>query len=1231
MNLRVLKATLGTVLLFFAAALLCDSALAQMTSLEGTVRDPQQAVVPGAEVKLTNQGTGTSVTAVTDDQGSYIFAQVRPGTYSVSASLPGFKTAVISNVQLLVDTPATIDITLELGQVSEVITVAGQKEMVNKTDATIGNAFNSKQIVELPLESRNVFSLLSLQSGVTRDGFVTGARSDQSNLTLDGIDVNEQQTGEAFTSVLRVTPDSVQEFRVTTTTPNADQGRSSGAQVSLITKSGTNEFHGSLYEFHRNTVTTANDFFNNRVTGDPDLDGKPGVARPFLLRNLYGGSIGGPITKDKVFFFFNYEGRKDRKQESQIRTVPLANLGQGIVNYQNDAGQMLSLSPDDIASIFPATGGVNPLAVTALADAAARYPANDNSLGDGINTGGYRFNSPLPLDWNTYIARVDFNLNDKNQVFFRGNYQWDHSQDYSQFPDTPAPTSWVHPFGFVVSHTFVASSSLVNTARYGLTRQAFSTIGDASEDSIYFRAVYYPLRFTHTLSRTTPLHNITDDLSWTTGNHTFQFGTNIRVIRNQRQSYANSYGQALTNYSFYQGSGAVLSDPIPDLGSGSVLSAQAGLAAVIGRFSQYNASLIYGSDLNLLAPGIPSQRDFASEEYDFYAQDTWRVSPSLTLSYGLRWGVNTPVYETSGFQVQPTEPLGDFFDRRAAAAAQGQALNDLISFDLAGPYYNKPGFYKQSWTDFSPRVAAAWSPSFDSGFLHTLFGNEGDSVIRGGFSMLYDRLGSALAVTYDLNNAYGFAASADINANTYNVSDSLAPLFTGYDQSVRDLPGLRIPASITFPLTPPDDSGLAIQSSFDSTLQTPVNYQLDFSIGRQLPGGLYIEGSYIGRLARHLLAQRDVTPFNDIVDPSSGMDWYGASKLLAQQAMAGTALSDVQPIPFFENLFPNISPWGTWYFDENATYSPTQNAYALALLVGRDWTYVQALMNDDGIEPNIFYHPQFGSLTAWSTLASSDYHALAVTLKGQLTESLNLQFNYTLAKSIDDASGLQRAGLWDSSAFIINSLRPQDMRALSDFDMYHIINGNWLWSLPLGNGRSFANTLPGWANALLGGWDFNGVFRWNSGQPGGRTVDLSGWVTNWQIRSQNVRTAPVESSPTKSGDAPNFFENPTQVYQSFRTPYSGESGDRNIFRIPSYVSLDFGLTKRFKMPYAEGHSLVFRWEVFNATNTQRLAGPDDNLLFGLDPGTGTPQPDFGVINEIQGNPRVMQFALRYEF
>lgn len=1230
MKLRVLKATLGTAFLLVVCSLLSVSLMAQTTSLQGTVRDPQQAVVPGAEVTLTNQGTGRTRTAVTDDQGVYAFTQVTPGTFSVSAALPGFKTAVVPNVQLLVDTPATLDISLELGQVSEVITVAGQKEMVNKTDATIGNAFNSKQIVELPLESRNVFNLLSLQAGVTRQGFVTGARSDQSNLTLDGIDVNEQQTGEAFTSVLRVTPDSVQEFRVTTTTPNADQGRSSGAQVSLITKSGTNEFHGSLYEYHRNTVTTANDFFNNRVTGDPDNDGKPGVARPFLLRNLYGGSIGGPIVKDKAFFFFNYEGRKDRKQESVIRTVPLANLGQGIVRYQNSAGQMLSLSPDDVQSLFPATGGVNSLAVAALADAAARYPANDNSLGDGINTGGFRFNAPLPLDYNTYTARVDLSLNEKNQLFFRGNYQWDHTATAPRFPGTPVPQTWAHPTGFVGSHTFVASSNLINTFRYGLTRQGFSSLGDSGEDAIYFRAIYQPLSFSRTLSRTTPVHNFTDDLSWTTGNHTFQFGTNIRIVRNQRQSYSNSYGQALTNYSFYANSGAILSDPVPDLGSGSVLAVQAGLAAVLGRYSQYNASLIYGADLNLLAPGIPSQRDFASEGYDFYAQDTWRILPSLTLSYGLRWGIDTPLYETSGFQVQPTEGLGNFFDRRAAAAANGQALNDLITFDLAGPYYNKPGFYPQSWTDFSPRVAAAWSPDFSSGFWHSLFGNAGDSVIRGGFSMLYDHLGSALAVSYDLNNAYGFAASADINANTYNVTDSLAPLFTGFDDSVRGLPGLNIPQTINFPLTPPADSGLAIQYSFDSNLQTPVNYQLDFSIGRQLPGGLYIEGSYIGRLARHLLAQRDVTPFNDIVDTQSGMDWYGASATLAQQAVAGVDLADVQSIPYFENLFPNISPWGNWYFDPDATYSSTQNVYALMQLVGRDWTYVQSLMNDDGIQPNIFYHPQFGSLTAWSTIANSDYHAFALSVRQRLS-SLTMDFNYTLSKSIDDASGLQSTGLWDSSAFIINSLRPEDMRAISDFDMHHMINSNWLWSLPLGNGRDYMNTLPGWANAIFGGWDFNGVFRWNSGMPGGRLTDLSGWVTNWQIRSANVRTRPVESSPTKAGEAPNYFQNPTEVYQSFRTPYSGESGDRNIFRIPSYISMDFGLTKRFNMPYAEGHSLVFRWEVFNATNTQRLAGPDDNLLFGLDPGTGAPQPDFGVINEIQGAPRVMQFALRYEF
>ena len=229
--------------------------------------------------------------------------QLAPGVYQIKAELQGFKTAVRERVELLVDTTTTADLQLDVGQIAQSVVVEAATSKLNTVDGTLGNAINGLQPRQLPLESRNVATLLSVQPGVTSTGYVTGARSDQSNLTLDGIDVNEQQTGEAFETVLRITPDSVQEFRVTTATPTATQGRSSGGQVSLITRTGNNQWHGSLYHFHRNTVTTANDFFNNRS----------GVERPKLLRNLFGGSVGGPIAEDRAFFFYNYEGRRDAK------------------------------------------------------------------------------------------------------------------------------------------------------------------------------------------------------------------------------------------------------------------------------------------------------------------------------------------------------------------------------------------------------------------------------------------------------------------------------------------------------------------------------------------------------------------------------------------------------------------------------------------------------------------------------------------------------------------------------------------------------------------------------------------------------------------------------------------------------------------------------------------------------------------------------------------------------
>jgi hypothetical protein len=1224
---RAFSGSLFVILVFLVLAGLVS---AQTASLQGVIKDPQDKVVPGADVTLTNKATGVERSTISDDAGDYQFAQVKPGLYQIKAELSGFKTVVVDELHLQVDTPTTIDLKFsEVGEISETIVVTAEK-LLNKVDASIGNPFNELQIKQLPIESRNVVDLLKLQAGVTLQGYVAGARADQSNLTLDGIDVNEQQDGTAFESVLRVNPDSVQEFRVTTTNPNANQGRSSGAQVSLVTKSGTNRIHGSAYEYHRNTATTANDFFNNRVLGDPDNDGKQGIARPRLLRNLFGGAIGGPISKDKLFFFYNYEGRTDRKQTSVVREVPLANLGEGLVKYTNGSNQSVTLTTAEINSLFPAVG-VNPVAVKTLKDAAQKYPANDDGAGDGINTGGFRFNAPLPLDWHTHTARIDYNPHQNHLLSVRANWQWDHEVPDGReqfFQDTDPSRVWTHPFGLMGSHSWTISNNILNTFRYGLTRQAFSIQGDSAEPNISFRDVFAPLSFSRTLSRTTPTHNLIDDFSWTKGDHTFQFGGNIRLIRNNRASYGAAFDSASINPYYYANSGQILLDPFSgDVAGSSTRSLQKGLASLIGRYTQYQYNFNFSSDGTLLTPGSPSGRTFATEEYDLYAQDTWRVSPSLTLTYGLRWGTSTPVYETQGYQVKPTVSLGEFFEKRKEGMAKGVPYNELITIDKAGKFYDKPGWYEQEWDNVAPRVAAAWSPSFDSGVLKAIFGSKRETVIRGGFAMLYDRIGSRLAVDFDLSNTLGFSSNNAISANWFNVTTRPGPQFTGFNQSLRDMGGLPIPGQLEFPLEKPADERQRIEMTLDDSLTTPVNYSWNLSWGRELPHGLFVEASYIGRAARDLLAQRDIMHLNNLKDPASGQTWYEAAGILEDNRLKGTAIEDIPELPFFTNMFPGFT-------DEGLT--PTQLAYAIAQWP--DFTYLQLVMDDwGGLYPNMFFHPQYAALMVWSNVAYSDYHAFTLTARERYKDNLSFDFNYTLSKSTDNASGLQNAGNWNS--LIMNPLEPNSAHALSDFDVTHMINANWLFGLPFGKGRTWLAGANPLVQGILGGWDVNGIFRWNSGLNGWDPFTNGIWATNWNIMNGVVRLrdpgykATKNPQPDADGNprAPNLFPDPVYAYQSFRNAtHPGEAQARNVLRLQGYIGLDLGIRKSFAMPW-EGHRLTFMWDVFNVTNTQRLGGEFNEIGVGLDPFLSEPEPNWYTISNIQGEPRVMQFALRYDF
>ena len=311
-------ALFGALLLSLLAS---TAALAQSTStVRGTVADPQGNVIAGATVTLTNTETNATRTQTSSESGVYTFELIPPGNYRVEVEAAGFKKSIVTDVQALVAKPTEVAVVLEVGAVTESVTVAaGANEvLLNTQDASLGNNFVSQQIGQLPLEGRNVAALLTLQPGVTRDGYVAGARADQANVTLDGVDINEQQSNQigsvsssdasslspGTNTVLRLNAEAIDEFRVVTANPNAQFGRSSGAQVALITKGGTNDVHGAGFWFHRPTVLTANDFFNNRS----------GIPRPALIRNTFGGALGGPIKRDRAFFFYSYEGRTDRMQ-----------------------------------------------------------------------------------------------------------------------------------------------------------------------------------------------------------------------------------------------------------------------------------------------------------------------------------------------------------------------------------------------------------------------------------------------------------------------------------------------------------------------------------------------------------------------------------------------------------------------------------------------------------------------------------------------------------------------------------------------------------------------------------------------------------------------------------------------------------------------------------------------------------------------------------------------------
>jgi hypothetical protein len=541
---RLTRAVMTVPLLFTLV-----QAQSSTTSLRGTVSDPQGAILPDATVTLSNPGTGFSESKKTDRDGIYQFLQLPPGTYTLTVTKAGFTTLKESDLQLLVNVPATSNISMRVkGEVS-VVEVTGEGVQVNSQDATIGNAFGTAQIAALPFEGRDPTQILSLQPGVTfvgtnvnqdqdsRGGSVSGARSDQTNITLDGIDDNDQVKGYAFQGALRSTLDSLQEFRVTTSNSNADEGRSSGAQVALVTKGGTNSFHGTAYEYNRNNVGYANDWFNKQAELESGLPNVPGQ----LIRNTFGATVGGPIRKDRIFFFLAYEGQRTRENTQLTQTVPSGNLRNGIMQYL----YCPNLNPN--STTCPVADQVETLTATQLAgmDTVAagkgncpwvtsagcgpdpnvealfnQYPQpNSTAVGDGYNFVGYTFPAPTPGALNTYVAKFDFNINQNQHVFVRGGMQGDSTGSGPEFPNQPQSlVSTNTSKGVIAAYTATLRTNLINNFRYGFIREGTGTIGQIAQPYVLFGNGPTPLyALTNTTQVNVPVHNFVDDVAWVKG------------------------------------------------------------------------------------------------------------------------------------------------------------------------------------------------------------------------------------------------------------------------------------------------------------------------------------------------------------------------------------------------------------------------------------------------------------------------------------------------------------------------------------------------------------------------------------------------------------------------------------------------------------------------------------------------------------------------------------------
>lgn len=1251
--------------IFVGSVLLCSPKLKAQdaSAVTGSVVDATGAAVPGAEVKLVNKTTGLSFTQMTSSAGTYHFLNVPPGPgYVETISHAGFATVDIKDLYLTVGVTRTQNVKLSAGTATEISVSASSSEVtLDTTDASIGSSVDVASLNHLPVQDRTsgVTTLFNLQPGVVDtqldssnssiSGAVTGARTDQTSVTVDGLDVNDIAAGTTFAITGTAPVDSVEQFTGTVGGLTPSLGTGSGGQFQLVTKHGTNQFHGNVNEYHRDTTTASNTYFNNNV----------GLARTPLIRNQFGGNIGGPIIKDKLFFFFDFADSRIIQSAASEPTVPIAALSSSTptLNYINngagcDDNSRLNTQPTCISSINAAqAAALDPAGVgfdtSLLSFFKSRYPTpNDPTEGDGVNTEGLRFTYPTPDIETTYVTRMDYNLTHTQKIY--GRFTINRTNEVYSGPELPgdpdATLEIDRSYGYVLSHIWAIGGNKVNQFYYGdnISKLNFPA-GDfpTAPNTYSFSGISNPYGTANAQKRRVPIPVVRDDFNWQVKSHSLTMGGLFKFIKTNSNS--------IYDYNFVD---AGLQGPLsgglsPSQRPADIYTAGTGVAAndydnlyadSLGVIGQISTNFDYTKTGTAVPAGTGGPRAYRYFETEAYFGDTWKVNKQLTLSYGVRYQLYSVPYEVHGEEsvseivglTQRQSTFNAYFNDRLNANASGNVNAVLPYFQeiLGGKANNGPSSYAPSYKDFAPRFAFAYNPSFAP-----------KTVINGSAALVYDR-----TVINAINFLQDQLSFLFYNNNTNQLGD-LTNTGQRLGSNLSYSSSLNPSAlPVTVPYIPYVNNGVAYglangEEGFviDPGLRDPYSIGLNFGVQQDLPFHMILRANYVGRLGRRLLADADAAQVLNFPDVISGQNLSQAFGGLTVQERANPTATAYTAEPWFENVVGNYlggpaACTGAGYANCTSLVASVIGALGSRGDIGDAIYY----LNYFGLmPPNVGIPAQFGTQAYLTNKASSNYNAILLALTKNVSQGLHFDFNYTLSHSIDNNSqAANNNALYNSTGIICDVTQPRACRGDSDFDVRQIITSDFDYDLPFGQNKAFLGNSSTLVNELVGGWSLSGIASYRTGLPINPLSDaflasfaaedpaiFTGSKSDLKAHVNNVQGTVYGFAGGLAGSQ--------KVFNEFRGPIGLEYGQRNLVKGPGAANLDLGLAKIFPIYPEKNVNLTFRADAFNLFNHPNFSGPTLNIVQNASPYgqiTSTISPSGQV-----GDIRVGQFSLRLEF